>query len=98
MLYRIITEFKPETNWHLHNIVAGIFPAGFTVTYGDGIYNGHTEQVTIFEIATPVKEDEKIRRLAHDICAANSQECVMVQKLLCESALIDDVGVIRNIK
>lgn len=95
MLYRILTEWKLDNINHLHNIVADIFPNGFTVLCAEGFYQGERESVVIFEIAT--QNEPAIEQLAKDICKANNQECVMIQAIPAMNCLIDKTGKIRSV-
>lgn len=80
MLYRIFTENKDETREHLINIVAGYFP-GFTWYETNGYYKHERERSLCIEIDSSFFADEKIKQLCRDICKANKQQSVLLQKI-----------------
>ena len=79
MLYRIFTEDVKENHEALTEIV-GTFYEGFTILKSEGYWRLQKENSLVIEIVT-VDEDEKIKTLAAAIRDANSQECVLVQRI-----------------
>lgn len=80
MLYRILTENKPDTIMKLCSIVTGRFK-DFIVTFVDGYRQGEATSIVIFEIDSDC-DVGLVRNLAADIREANQQECVIVQVIL----------------
>ena len=79
MLYRIFTEDVKENHQVLTEII-GEFYEGFTILKGQGFWRLQPEDSLVIEVVT-VDEDAKITALANAIKEANSQECVLVQKI-----------------
>lgn len=77
MLYRIFTEYKPNTIQKLYSIVSGQFP-GFTIIHATGYWQGKTEPSIIFEIESDC-DVGLLRNLVADIKETNQQERVMLQ-------------------
>lgn len=80
MLYRIITENKPETIDKLRSIVNGRFK-NFTTIYANGYYESEYKPIVIFEIDSDC-DVGLVRNVAADIRDINQQETVMLQVIL----------------
>lgn len=53
------------------------FLSGFTVTYGEGFWEGKREKTLIIETTVPVAN---VQELARAICVENDQESVLVER------------------
>ena len=87
ILYRLHTQNKRK-KW-ICGLVSEYF-SGFSVIEQTGYWNGKPEKSLCVEIAvsgacqittTPVH----IKRICKAICGLNKQECVLVQKIECDS-------------
>ena len=89
MLYRIITE---DRNYiRVKELVSSYFD-GFTIYKANGVYGLESEDSLIIEIDTldNVQEDcaNWIKYIVQNIKEMNSQDCVLLQKINCESQLV----------
>lgn len=86
MMYRIITETKPE----LSTIVSKYF-SGFTMLFGRGYSNGKSEACTVIEIDTVDGEPNpkaRIQSIVSEIKLTHKQTSVLVQTFpTCSGAL-----------
>ena len=77
LLYRLFTE---RVNPKIITSLAAKYLNDCTILEGKGLFNNEEEQTTIIEYSTGTNEDELIRSLANEICEANNQEAVLIQK------------------
>ncbi len=94
MLYRILTEDMNRDG--IMEIIDRHF-TGYTLYQTRGIYEGKAEHAMVIEIDTgtginPVgarnERDMMIKDIVEQIKKLNDQECVLVQKIDCESEFI----------
>ena len=77
MLYRIYTEDKDRENIRHALKVAGI--EGYTFFYGQGCWQGISEQSLIVEVIGPERPTKgKVKRAAEEIKRVNEQKEVLV--------------------
>ena len=77
LLYRLFTE---RVNPSTITMLASKFLANCTIIEGKGLFNSESEETTIIEYSSGTVQDELIRSLASEICTANNQEAVLIQK------------------
>ncbi len=86
MLYRILTENKNE--YAIIVLVLQYFD-NFTVYRGAGVFHGVAEPALVIEIDTGNDNIfDRVRLIAQEIKKLNDQECVLVQKIQCESEFV----------
>lgn len=64
---------------------------GYTLVKAKGVWKGKSEDSLIIEIDFPTKtviDCDIVHRIANLIREVNKQECVLVQRIECESSLI----------
>lgn len=89
MLYRILTEDKNYTK--IIEIIDQHF-TGYTMYQAKGVYCSTVESSLVIEIDTNNGLDRSYERAIKDIAQQikklNDQECVLVQKINCESEFV----------
>ena len=85
LLYRLFTE---RVNPSTITMLASKYLADCTIIEGKGLFNNESEDTTIIEYSTGTNEDSLIRQLANEICSANEQEAVLIQKHKIDQYLI----------
>ncbi len=83
-MYRILTEYKNIEG--VNNTLLGLGLLNYTLYFGKGSWNGHSEKSLIIELDNITKG--LARRAARSIKALNKQEKVLLQEIPVTSQLV----------
>ncbi len=94
MLCRLLTQDGRGYRRQVQQIMADLFPDGFTLLRGTGFWKGGEESSLTAEVAgEPETIGPLIRIAAERIGKANNQDAVLVQTIECNTTFVPTKGV-----